>query len=69
MIIIQAFYFLTYEHIGINKMDNRIYGKKEKLGKKWNKNEKYILVHFRSQWKIRTCFIKESEQNKGISKC
>ena len=43
-------------------MDNRIYGRKENIGKIWNKNEKYILVVFRSQWKIRTFFINESEQ-------
>ena len=66
--MIQASYFLAYQHIGINQMDNRIYGRKENIGKKWNKNEKYILVVFRSQWKIRTFFIKESEENKGISK-
>ena len=66
--MIQAFYFLEYQHIGINEMNNRIYGRKENIGKKWNKNEKYILVVFRSQWKIRTFFIKESEENKGISK-
>jgi hypothetical protein len=49
-------------------MDNRIYGREENIGKKWNKNEKYILVVSRSYWKIRTLFIKESEKNKGISK-
>jgi hypothetical protein len=66
--MIQAFYFLAYQRIGINQMDNRIYGRKENIDKKWNKNEKYILVVFRSHWKIRTLFIKESEKNKGISK-
>jgi len=40
-------------------MDNRIYGSKENIGKKGNENEKYILVVFCSQWKIRTLFIKE----------
>jgi len=40
-------------------MDNRIYGRKKNIGKKWNKNEKYTLAVFRSQWKIRTFFINE----------
>jgi len=38
--MIQAFYFLAYQRIGINQMDSRIYGRKENIGKKWNKNEK-----------------------------
>jgi hypothetical protein len=54
--MIQALYFLADQRIGINQIDNRICDRKENIGKKWNINEKYILVIYRSQWKIRTFF-------------